>query len=234
MSNPSFARVKEVFEQWAMYDAVVQAGYMRHAELVATLADWARKQTAPLRIVDLGCGDSWLATHAFREANVAQYRGVDVSDSAVERARKHVAIWPGGAEVTAGNLADFLRHVPEDSANVVLASYSLHHFSSDAKISLIAECRRVLVPGGTFVWIDAARNDDESRDAYIDRLTHVMQRDWTALPADQRTKACAHVRESDFPETGRWMLEQVQSAGFRLANTILDDEFFDGWAFTKV
>ena len=99
MPNPSFARVKEVFEQWAMYDAVVQADYMHHNELAATLADWARKQTEPLRIVDLGCGDAWLATHAFREANVAQYRGVDVSDSAVERAREHVTIWPGRAEV---------------------------------------------------------------------------------------------------------------------------------------
>jgi ubiquinone/menaquinone biosynthesis C-methylase UbiE len=234
MPNPSFSRVKEVFEQWAMYDAVVQAGYMRHAKLVATLADWAREQTAPLRIVDLGCGDAWLATHAFRDANVAEYRGIDVSDSAVERAREHVAIWPGRVEVAAGNLAEFLHRVPDASANIVLASYSLHHFSSDAKIALIAECHRVLVAGGTFVWIDAVRHDDESRDAYIDRLTQVMQNDWTALPADQRAKACAHVRESDFPETGRWMLEHVQAAGFRLANTILDDDFFEGWAFTKM
>ena len=50
---------------------------------------------------------------------------------------------------------------------------------------------------------------------------------------DHRAKACAHVRESDFPETGRWMLEHVQAAGFRLASTILDDDFFKGWAFTK-
>ncbi len=229
----SFARVKEVFEQWAMYEAVVQAGYMRHAELVATLADWAQKQPDPLRIVDLGCGDAWLATHAFRDANVAEYRGIDVSDSAVERAREHVAIWPGRADVAAGNLADFLRHVPAASANVVLASYSLHHFSSDAKIALIAECRRVLLAGGTFVWIDAVRHDDESRNAYINRLTHVMRHDWTALTPDQRARACTHVRESDYPETGRWMIDQVESAGFERTETLLANEFFDGWAFTK-
>ncbi len=233
MPTSPFARVKEVFEQWAMYDAVIQADYMQHNELVATLADWARKQSGPLRIIDLGCGDAWLATHAFHNANVESYHGVDVSDSAVERARDNTAIWPGRAEVVAGNLAEFLHTQPDASANVVLASYSIHHFSSAAKIALIAECRRVLAPGGTFLWIDAVRNDDESRDAYIARLTNVMQHDWTKLTEDQRTRACTHVRESDFPETGRWMRDYAQQVGFQVVDTLLENEFFDGWAFVK-
>ena len=233
MVTTPFARVKEVFEQWAMYDAVVQADYMRHAELVAALAAWARKSDRPLRIVDLGCGDAWLAIHAFRDAQVDQYRGVDVSESAVERAREHVAIWPDRAEVFAGNLAEFLSGLPAESANVVLASYSLHHFLSDAKIAIIAQCDRVLTTGGTFIWIDAVRRDDEMREAYIDRLTHTMQHDWPALTEDQRARACAHVRESDFPETGRWIREHVEQAGLRLGQTILSDEFFDGWMFVK-
>jgi SAM-dependent methyltransferase len=234
MPNPSFARVKETFEQWAMYDAVIQGDYMKHAELVTTLAGWARKQPMALRIVDLGCGDAWLASRAFRDAHVESYRGVDVSDSAVERARENTAIWQGRAEVFAGNLADFLHAQHDASANVVLASYSIHHFSSEAKVALVAECRRVLEPGGAFLWIDAVRNDDESRDAYIARLTGVMQHDWTALTQEQRNRACAHVRESDFPETGRWMRDHVQQAGFRLAYTILEGEFFDGWAFARI
>jgi ubiquinone/menaquinone biosynthesis C-methylase UbiE len=233
MATPSIARVKEVFEQWAMYDAVVQADYMRHSELVAALGSWARTSGRPLRVVDLGCGDSWLATNAFRDAEIEKYRGVDVSESAVERAKGHVAIWPGRAEVVAGNLAEFLGGVADGSANVVLASYSLHHFLSDAKIALVAECHRILAPGGTFIWIDAVRREDEPRDAYIDRLTHTMECDWPALNQDQRARACAHVRESDFPETESWMRQHVEQAGFRLGETILSDEFFDGWAFVR-
>jgi ubiquinone/menaquinone biosynthesis C-methylase UbiE len=233
MSN-TFARVKEVFEQRSMYDAVVQANYMAHAELVAGLAKWAKLQTAPLRIVDLGCGDSWLATHGFRDANVASYHGVDVSESSVEQASANTAIWPGRAEVVAGNLADFLHSQPDASANVVLASYSIHHFSTAAKVALIADCRRVLAPGGTFFWIDAVRNDDESHDAYINRLTHVMHNDWTQLTLDERDRACTHVRESDFPETKRWMIDHVERAGFKPAATLLQTEFFDGWAFIKI
>ena len=88
-------------------------------------------------------------------------------------------------------------------------------FRAKAKIALIADCHRVLAPGGTFVWIDPVRREDESRDAYIDRLTHVMQNDWTALTPDQREKACTHVRDSDFPETGRWMLDHAARGRFR-------------------
>jgi ubiquinone/menaquinone biosynthesis C-methylase UbiE len=229
----SFSNVKEVFDQWSMYEAVVEADYMYHAELVATLAAWAQKQSEPLRIIDLGCGDAWLSTHAFRDAKVASYRGVDVSDSASELARTNIAIWPGRHEVVAGNLADFLRQSPTASASVILASYSIHHFASDAKIELISECWRVLVPGGTFIWIDAVRNDTESRDAYINRLTNVMHNHWTALTPDQRQKACMHVRQSDYPETGDWMRQQIEAVGFRPASTILAQDFFRGWAFTK-
>jgi SAM-dependent methyltransferase len=229
----SFSRVKEVFDQWSMYNAVVQADYMAHNELVATLADWARKQTLPLRIVDLGCGDAWLATRAFRDANVAQYRGVDVSDASVERARNNTAFWQSRADVVAGNLADFLRSTPDASANVVLASYSLHHFLADAKVRLIADIHRVLSPGGTFVWIDPVCSEGESRDAYVARLTHAMHNDWIALTPDQREKACTHVRDSDFPETGRWMLDHAREAGFEHGTALLHNEFFDGWAFTR-
>jgi SAM-dependent methyltransferase len=234
MPNPSFSRVREVFEQWAMYDAVVQADYMAHKELVAAISFWARRHEAPLRIVDLGCGDAWLATHAFRDANVAQYRGVDVSDSAVILARDQVAaVWPGRAEVSEGNLAEFLSAQHNESATAILASYSLHHFLPDAKLTLIADCHRVLAAGGTFFWIDPVCRAGESRDAYIERLTNVMEHNWPALTPDQSAKACAHVRESDFPETGEWMLEQIGRAGFQVGRTILDNEFFTGWGFVK-
>jgi ubiquinone/menaquinone biosynthesis C-methylase UbiE len=228
-----FARVKEVFEQWSMYDAVVQADYMAHAELSATLSKWVRQQTEPLKIIDLGCGDAWLATHAFRNANVARYRGVDVSETAVERAREHVTIWQGRASVTAGNLAEFLAVQPAGSASVVLASYSLHHFSTEAKLDLLSNIHRVLTPAGTFIWIDAVRNNNESRTEYVGRLTHEMEHDWTALTTDQRDKACAHVRESDFPETSEWMLEHTRQAGFTNAGALLDRHFFQGWLFAK-
>jgi ubiquinone/menaquinone biosynthesis C-methylase UbiE len=228
----SFSRVKETFDAWSMYQAVVDAGYMHHAELVARLAEWAQKQPEPLRIIDLGCGDSGLATQAFAKANVASYRGVDVSDASA-LAQANIAIWPGRAEVVAGNLADFLHHAADGSSNVILGSYSIHHFSTEAKKDIIRDCYRVLSPGGTLIWIDAVRRDDESHDAYITRLATEMANHWSSLTPDQRDKACTHVRECDFPETASWMLAHLGAAGFIRPAQILARAFFDGWTFTK-
>jgi ubiquinone/menaquinone biosynthesis C-methylase UbiE len=233
MNDPDVARVKEVFEQWAMYETVVRADYMRHAELASGLEEWTADFGRPLSIVDLGCSDAWLASHAFRKANVEHYLGVDLAESSIERAREATAIWPRRVELVCGNLADALAERPDASANLVLASYSLHHFSTADKVRLLEEIRRLLVPGGAFVWIDAVRDDDESRDQYIDRLTREMSNDWTALTPDQRERGVTHVRTSDYPETKSWLLEHVEAAGFQLGGTLLEDDFFDGWAFLK-
>ena len=91
----------------------------------------------------------------------------------------------------------------------------------------------MLAPGGTFIWIDAVRRDDESREAYLNRLTHEMDRDWTALTPSQRAAGCAHVLEADFPETETWMKHETEAAGFKCDATILDTPYFDGWLFEK-
>lgn len=233
MTDPDVARVKEVFEQWAMYDAVVRADYMRHAELANAIGKWAATFGQPLSIVDLGCSDAWLATHAFRDAKVEHYLGVDLAESSIERARGNLAIWPGRVKLVCSNMAEVLALRPAASANVVLASYSLHHFSTSDKLKLIDEIHRLLVPGGAFMWIDAVRDEDEDRDQYIERLTRAMSNDWVGLTTEQRERGVTHVQTSDFPETASWMFEHVEAAGFRPGATFLKDEFFDGWAFLK-
>jgi len=37
----------------------------------------------------------------------------------------------------------------------------------------------------------------------------------------------------NIPETSSWMLDHVAAAGFSRPETILQEEFFDGWTFTK-
>src|SRR5262245_15556633 len=107
---------------------LVRCNYMRHAELAGALETWAKHVGQPLRIVDLGCGDAGMATSAFRHANVEHYCGVDLAESSIERAQDRVVIWPGRVELACGNFAEMLHRLPSASANVVLASYSLHHF----------------------------------------------------------------------------------------------------------
>jgi hypothetical protein len=143
---------------------------------------------------------------------------------------------PGHASrvrATRDNIAECVAALPDESANLILASNSLHHFNSDGKGMIVRHCFRILSPGGILCWIDPARGPDESRQAYLTRLTNVMQHDWVELTVDQRRRATEHVWASDYPETEHWMLELTAQAGFAFASRFLNDSLFGAWEFTK-
>jgi SAM-dependent methyltransferase len=226
-------RVKETFDNWSLYDAVIQNNYMQHRELAIALRAVAQQEPGDLRIVDLGCGDAWLASQAFAELMPAEYRGVDLSEAAVDRALQHVAGWGANAQVQCGNILDFVAALPSSSVRLVLGSYSLHHFGEVHKAEIVEQCFRVLGSGGRFCWIDPVRDEDESRDDYIRRLTDSMQSDWTGLDIEQRKRAVQHVCECDFPETEKWMHECCLQAGFQAGKLLFRNEVFGGWVFRK-
>jgi len=233
MSTIDSASVKAVFEHRSMYDAVVDGDYMFHAEIIAALGTWAADFGRPLRIVDLGCGDARVAVRGFANAEVASYTGVDLAESSIAEARRSTASWNSRVELICGDLLDALQQMPAGSANVVLASYSLHHFSTTDKMQLLGEIHRVLEPRGMLLWIDAVRNDGESRDEYVDELAADIKRDWTLLSLEERDRAAEHVLTSDFPETESWMMKQTSAAGFAAASRLLMGERFRGWAFAR-
>lgn len=233
MSTIDAASVKAVFEQRSMYDAVVDGNYMFHVEINAALRNWARSFGRPLRIVDLGCGDARVAARGFAAAEVAQYVGVDLAESSIAAARHSTAAWNGRVELICGDLLDALQQMQPASANVVLASYSLHHFSTADKVKLLREIGRVLEPGGALLWIDAVRDEGESRDEFVDGLADEIKRDWTLLSVEERERAAEHVLNSDFPETEAWMMEQTVPAGLAVGAKLLCGRAFKGWSFQR-
>jgi ubiquinone/menaquinone biosynthesis C-methylase UbiE len=230
--DASFSQVKQTFEDWSMYETVIRHDYMRHQELASSLGKIATIGR-PIAIVDLGCGDAWLASQAFGNVHPRRYSAVDLSESAVDRAQAHVAPWGIGATVTRGNLAEFVTGVLSESANLVLASNSLHHFQSDQKAAIVRDCFRILEPSGIFCWIDPVRNPGESRDGYLGRLTSVMRHNWKALNTDQLQRVTEHVLSADYPEPEAWMLDQAAKAGFEFATRFLHDNLFGAWKFVK-
>jgi ubiquinone/menaquinone biosynthesis C-methylase UbiE len=231
--DSSISRIKETFENWEMYAAVVRHNYMLHDELIGGLKTIAAKVPGGLRMVDLGCGDSWLATSAFRDFKVDSYLGVDLSESATQRGRQNTAPWGSHARLICGNIAECVAAEPDRSANLILASNSLHHFSSGDKTAIVRHCFRILSSGGILCWVDPARDEGESREAYLARLTNVMQHEWVELTVDQRRRATEHVWASDYPETENWMLELTAQAGFAFTGRFLHDSLFGAWEFIK-
>jgi 2-polyprenyl-6-hydroxyphenyl methylase/3-demethylubiquinone-9 3-methyltransferase len=93
-------------------------------------------------LVDLACGGGLMAPHVARLGY--RHVGVDLGLSGLELARAH-GVLPVRASVMAVPLAD-------GCADVVVAGEILEHVEDD--VGVLAECARLLRPGGTLV-VDA-------------------------------------------------------------------------------
>ena len=175
------------------------------------------------------------AQYALRAARLLSRvcNDVDIAESSIEQSRANTAKWNGRVELICGNLFDSLYAMANGSANVVLASYSLHHFSTADKVKLLREIGRVLEPDGALLWIDAVRDEGESRDEFVNGLAGEIKRDWTLLSVEERQRAAEHVLTSDFPETEAWMMERMAAVGFGVADTLLREKLFRGWVFLR-
>ncbi|MGY1638624.1 methyltransferase domain-containing protein [Geodermatophilus sp. SYSU D00742] len=93
-------------------------------------------------LVDLACGGGLMAPHAARLGYV--HVGVDVGRRGLELAREH--------GVLAVQASVYAVPLPDGCADVVVAGEILEHVEDD--VAVLAECARLLRPGGTLV-IDA-------------------------------------------------------------------------------
>ena len=109
--------------------------YQRH--LVAYR--WIASRVGGRRVVDLACGGGLMAPHAARLGY--RHVGVDVGVRGLRVAREH-GVLPVRGSVLAVPLAD-------GCADVVVAGEILEHVEDD--VGVLAECARLLRPGGTLV-----------------------------------------------------------------------------------
>ena len=108
----------------------------------------------PLDVVDIGCGDGYLALEAARWAR--HVTGVDRSDDVLERAKALAAKRRAtNVEWRKGDLSRLpLRDASHD---VALLSQALHHASDPERA--IAEAVRVLRPSGRLLLMDLKAHD---------------------------------------------------------------------------
>ncbi|MGY1693231.1 methyltransferase domain-containing protein [Geodermatophilus sp. SYSU D01105] len=133
------AQYDQLADQW--WEAA--GGFAMLHWLAASRAEHIPPAPSPGAVlVDLACGGGLMAPHAARLGYV--HVGVDLGRSCVEVARAHGVVAVQGS-VTAVPLAD-------GCADVVVAGEILEHVEDD--VAVLAECARLLRPGGRLV-IDA-------------------------------------------------------------------------------
>lgn len=186
---------------WAAYRAVVEHDYLWHRMAGAALRwliDRRFGPDAPVRFLDLACGDAGPACQLLAGRPLAGYVGVDRSGPALAAAAANVRELGAAAELVAADFVDYLEGAAE-RFDVVYVGLSAHHLGEDRLPRLFAAVRRCLTPGGLFAAYEPFTLPDETRDEHVERLCAVMDHFWVKMSADQRGLVMDHIRANDLP-----------------------------------
>ncbi len=199
----------EIFNTWDLYDNIVRSNWMRHEQM----AQFIQNATAglKLRVLDLGCGDGAMARNGLVDCQVDEYVGIDLSQDALTHLQASSGLG-ANPQTVLGDIHESIQQLPQGSFDLVLASYSLHHFQRDEKLSILGQIRRVLSQEGRFLWIDIACLEGEDRSGYVSRIEHEIQTAWMPMSQQHSQDAIEHIRNHDFPEQQSWMIQAWEQA----------------------
>jgi ubiquinone/menaquinone biosynthesis C-methylase UbiE len=126
-----------------------ESGYrgQMHHDIVRRTVDLAlAKFGSPARVLDVGCGTGTLLRELARRVPAASLTGIDAATGMIAQARARFA-GPVYLQGTAERLP-----FPDASFDLVISTTSFDHWA-DQRAGL-AECRRVLAPGGHLMLAD--------------------------------------------------------------------------------
>lgn len=104
-------------------------------------------------VLDVGCGTGTLAiTAKLKSDSTVKVYGTDASPEMVGKAREKAAAAHAQVDFQPGLVEDI--HFPDNSLDVVLSSFMVHHLPGDLKQKAFAEIYRVLKPGGWLLIVD--------------------------------------------------------------------------------
>jgi len=118
------------------------------------------------RLVDLACGTGAFLAEVKRNYPRLAVTGVDLSPHYLDVARRRLTSWSRTALIEAN-----AEHLPfaDASVDVVSCIYLFHELPRSARKAVASEIRRVLKPGGRFIYVDSLQTGDEpDYDAMLD------------------------------------------------------------------
>ncbi len=217
--------VSDFFNHWEVYRAVIDGDCMEHSVIYPLVHQILTRRSEPFTILDLGCGDAAGTGPALQGTAAARYVGVDAAAQALDFAAR--TLDGSGLDVDL-RVQDMLEMIEttDESFDVILASFALHHFPAEQKREFLRSVRDRLAPGGELLLVDVVRRDGETRNGYLTRYEG-MVRAWP-MDADVQDRIIAHVTSFDFPEEVSTLGEWAPDLGYDPAV-----EFYRGGSDTQ-
>lgn len=205
----------EIFDLWDTYKKVVVEDFMFHAALSQEVerALRARFQGGDFSLLDLGCGDAHVFAPILRRLPPARYRGVDLSDTALQLAAENLKSLPCPAQLAHGDMLSALSG--DATYDVIHSSFVLHHLATQDKAEFFRRASRALAPGGLLLLVDTMREEDETRDDYLRHYFDWIEKDWAGLSRAEKDAVYEHISTSDFPEPLSLLERQAREAGLK-------------------
>jgi SAM-dependent methyltransferase len=201
-------------QQWQLYRKFVDNNYFYHREVYGRLHRiLVEEAVQPFRFLDIACGDARASVEALRGTRIALYRGIDLSQAALELASKSLESLGCPVTLDHRDFVEAFRDRPEP-ADVAWIGLSLHHLITPAKLTLMREIRSVVGDRGLFLIYENASPDGEDRDTWLLRFRRQNQSLWTAVTPEECEAMAAHVHANDFPETTSQWQSLGREAGF--------------------
>jgi len=135
------------------YDSLLKWG-MREESIKSRLIERAKIQPGQ-RVLDLGCGTGTLAVMIKQSAPEAQVTGLDGDEQVLAIARTKAERAKVNIQLDHG--LSYQLPYPDQSFDVVVSSFVIHHLTSEDKVRTFKEVRRVLRPDGWFHILDFGR-----------------------------------------------------------------------------
>lgn len=206
------------FKQWHVYRSIVDADWMGHRGIFRAVRGWVLlRHPGPFTLLDLGCGDAGFIKYTFESTGLYTYHGVDASQAALAQARQELAGARFDVRLTEADMLAFLREKRASapaSFDLILASYAVHHLPAREKREFFRLAHATLAAGGSLLFADIFRRNDETREEYLDAYVGMMRQAWTGMTPEALASTVEHVTHRDFPETEATIAEMAHEAGF--------------------
>lgn len=118
----------------------------------------AGRDQRKLKLIDIGCGTGRFIDFVKQSWPKLPVTGLDMSEAYVRHARRHLRRW-SRTRLLVGN-AEALP-LPDASQDAVTNIFMLHELPPKVRRTMLAECARVLKPGGRLVLVDSLQAGDQ-------------------------------------------------------------------------
>lgn len=109
----------------------------------------------PKKIMDLGCGNGFLAEILLKTYPNASAILLDHSEPMVQAARMHMREYYNRCEIIRGDFSNSINEFAEpNSVDCIVSGFAIHHLSHEKKKELFSEIYNLLVDGGIFINVE--------------------------------------------------------------------------------